>query len=152
MSVNKVTLLGRLGQDPEIKRTNNGSAFANISVATSERWRDKATGERKEKTEWTKCVIWNENLVSIAEQYLRKGTQVYLEGKLQTRKWQDQNGNERYATEVVLTGYDCKLEMVGGRGDNGGDGGRDSGGRGERSSGGRSQSSRRDDMDDDIPF
>ena len=148
MTVNEVTLVGRLGVDPEVKRTNSGAVYANLSVGTSERWRDKSSGERKEKTEWHKVVVWNEKIVEIVETYLRKGAQVFIRGKLQTRKWQAQDGSDRFTTEVVLTGFDCKLQMLGGRGDRdqgGGGRGEDGGNRG----GGRS---RADDLDDEIPF
>src|SRR5260370_586030 len=119
-SVNKVILIGNLGADPEIRRTQDGRPIANLRVATSESWRDKATGERKEKTEWHRVVIFNEGLCKIAEQYLKKGAKVYLEGALQTRKWQDQSGQDRYSTEVVLQGFNSQLTMLdraGGGGD-----------------------------------
>src|ERR1700681_3772183 len=111
-SVNKVILVGNLGKDPEIRRTQDGRPIANLSVATSESWRDKATGERKEKTEWHRVVIFNEGLCKIAEQYLKKGAKVYLEGQLQTRKWQDQSGQDRYSTEVVLQGFRGELTLL----------------------------------------
>jgi single-strand DNA-binding protein len=161
-SVNKVILVGNLGKDPEIRRTQDGRPIANLSVATSETWRDKATGERKEKTEWHRVVIFNEGLCKIAEQYLKKGAKVYLEGQLQTRKWTDQQGVEKYSTEVVLQGFNSALTMLDGRGGAGGGsfGGDDSGG--DFGSGGPSSSaprrvaaagaSRNSDMDDDIPF
>ena len=114
-SVNKVILVGNLGKDPEIRRTQDGRPIANLSVATSETWRDKATGERKEKTEWHRVVIFNEGLCKIAEQYLKKGAKVYLEGQLQTRKWTDQSGVEKYSTEVVLQGFNSALTMLDGR-------------------------------------
>ena len=110
-SVNKVILVGNLGKDPEMRRTQDGRPIAHLSVATSENWRDKATGERKEKTEWHRVVIFNENLCRIAEQYLKKGSKVYLEGQLQTRKWQDQSGQEKYTTEVVLN-FNGQLTML----------------------------------------
>jgi len=116
-SVNKVILIGNLGADPEIRRTQDGRAIANLRIATSETWRDKNSGERKEKTEWHSVVIFNDGLCKVAEQYLKKGSTVYIEGKLQTRKWQDQSGNDRYATEVVLNGFDANLTMLGGNGD-----------------------------------
>ena len=122
-SVNKVILLGNLGADPEIRRTQDGRPIANLRIATSESWRDKNSGERKEKTEWHSVVIFNEGLCKVAEQYLKKGSTVYVEGQLQTRKWQDQNGNDRYSTEVVLQGFSGTLTMLGGRGDGGGGGG-----------------------------
>ncbi len=114
-SVNKVILVGNLGKDPEIRRTQDGRPIANLSVATSESWRDKNTGERKEKTEWHRVVIFNEGLCKIAEQYLKKGSKVYLEGALQTRKWQDKDGNDKYSTEVVLQGFNSSLTMLDGR-------------------------------------
>ena len=115
-SVNKVILIGNLGADPEIRRTQDGRPIANLRVATSESWRDKATGERKEKTEWHRVVIFNEGLCKIVEQYLKKGSKVYLEGALQTRKWQDKEGQDRYSTEVVLQGFNSQLTMLDTRG------------------------------------
>jgi len=164
-SVNKVILIGNLGADPEIRRTNDGRPIANLRVATSENWRDKATGERREKTEWHRVVIFNEGLCRIAEQYLRKGSKVYLEGQLQTRKWQDQSGQDRYSTEVVLQGFNSQLTMLDGRGEGAGAGGgaqasgdfgrsspmeteRGQGGSAGRSGGG----SLAEELDDDIPF
>ncbi len=138
-SVNKVILVGNLGADPEIKRLNSGDAIANLRIATSETWRDKSSGERKERTEWHSVVIFNENLVKVAEQYLKKGSTVYIEGQLQTRSWEDQQGQKRYTTEVVLQRFRGELQMLGGRG-GGGDGPSyegGGGGGGERS-GGRS--------------
>lgn len=114
-SVNKVILVGNLGADPEIRRTQDGRPIANLSVATSESWRDKSSGERRERTEWHRVVIFNEGLCRVAEQYLRKGAKVYLEGQLQTRKWQDQQGQDRYTTEVVLQGFNSTLTMLDGR-------------------------------------
>jgi len=114
-SVNKVILVGNLGKDPEIRRTQDGRPIANLRIATSETWRDKGTGERREKTEWHSVVIFNENLCKVAEQYLRKGAKVYIEGQLQTRKWQDQQGQDRYSTEVVLQGFNGTLTMLDGR-------------------------------------
>ena len=122
-SVNKVILVGHLGRDPEIRSTQGGNRVANFSVATSERWRDRQSGEQRERTEWHRIVIWNENLVDVAEKYLRKGRQVYLEGELQTRKWTDQSGQERYTTEVVLQRFRGQMTMLGGRGEDGGGGG-----------------------------
>lgn len=113
-SVNKVILIGNLGGDPEVRRTQDGRPVVNLSVATSETWRDKATGERKEKTEWHRVTIWNEGLCKVSEQYLRKGSKVFIEGALQTRKWQDQDGKDRYSTEVVLNGYGGVLTMLDG--------------------------------------
>ena len=162
-SVNKVILIGNLGADPEIRRTNDGRPIANLRVATSENWRDKATGERREKTEWHRVVIFNEGLCRIAEQYLHKGSKVYLEGQLQTRKWQDQSGQDRYSTEVVLQGFNSQLTMLDGRGegagastDSGGDFGRSSpmeAERGQSRPAGRSGGgSLAEELDDDIPF
>ena len=121
-SVNKVILIGNLGADPEIRRTQDGRPIANLRVATSESWRDRNSGERRERTEWHRVVIFNEGLCKIAEQYLRKGSKVYLEGQLQTRKWEDQSGQERYTTEVVLQGFNSSLTMLDGRGEGGGSG------------------------------
>ena len=118
-SVNKVILVGNLGKDPEIRRTQDGRPIANLSIATSETWRDKGTGERKEKTEWHRVVIFNEGLCKVAEQYLKKGDKVYIEGQLQTRKWTDQSGVEKYSTEVVLQGFNSNLTMLEGRGGGG---------------------------------
>jgi single-strand DNA-binding protein len=114
-SVNKVILVGNLGRDPEIRRTQDGRPIANLRVATSESWKDRNSGERREKTEWHSVVIFNENLCKVAEQYLRKGSKVYIEGQLQTRKWQDQQGQDRYSTEVVLQGFNGQLTMLDGR-------------------------------------
>ena len=122
-SVNKVILVGNLGKDPEVRRMQDGRPVVNMSVATSESWRDKATGERKEKTEWHRVVIFNEGLAKIAEQYLKKGSKVYLEGALQTRKWTDQQGVEKYSTEVVLQGFNSALTMLDRAGGGGGGGG-----------------------------
>ena len=116
-SVNKAILVGHLGKDPEIRATNNGDKIANLSVATSESWRDKASGERKEKTEWHKVVIFNEGLAKLAESYLRKGSKVYLEGALQTRKWTDKGGVEKYSTEIVLQKYRGELVLLDSKGD-----------------------------------
>jgi len=161
-SVNKVILVGNLGKDPEIRRTQDGRPIANLSVATSESWRDKATGERKEKTEWHRVVIFNEGLCKIAEQYLKKGAKVYLEGQLQTRKWTDQSGVEKYSTEVVLQGFNSNLTMLDGRGGAGGSFGSDDQSGGDFGGSGPSSAPRRavaagagtrnSDMDDDIPF
>lgn len=119
-SVNKVILVGNLGADPEIRRTQDGRPICNMRIATSENWRDKATGEKREKTDWHTVVIFNEGLCKVAEQYLRKGSKVYLEGQLQTRKWQDQSGQDRYSTEVVLQGFNSNLTMLDGRAGGGG--------------------------------
>ncbi|MEP4030528.1 single-stranded DNA-binding protein [Roseibium polysiphoniae] len=132
-SVNKVILVGNLGADPEIRRTQDGRPIANLRIATSETWRDRGTGERREKTEWHRVVIFNEGLCKVAEQYLRKGSKVYLEGQLQTRKWQDQSGQDKYSTEIVLQGFNSTLTMLDGRGEGGGEGG---GGYGGGSGGG----------------
>jgi single-strand DNA-binding protein len=162
-SVNKVILVGNLGKDPEIRRTQDGRPIANLSVATSETWRDKATGERKEKTEWHRVVIFNEGLCKVAEQYLKKGAKVYIEGALQTRKWTDQAGVEKYSTEVVLQGFNSTLTMLDGRSGGGGGSFGDEPGGDFGSSGPVSSAPRRavaagggggrnNDMDDDIPF
>jgi single-strand DNA-binding protein len=158
-SVNKVILIGNLGADPEIRRTNDGRPIANLRVATSESWRDRATGERRERTEWHRVVIFNEGLCRIAEQYLRKGSKVYLEGQLQTRKWQDQSGQDRYSTEVVLQGFNSQLTMLDGRGEGAGAGGGGDFGRSSpmeaergRSGGQPGGGSLAEELDDDIPF
>lgn len=130
-SVNKVIIIGNLGRDPEVRNFQNGGKVCNLRIATSDTWKDKTTGERKERTEWHSVAIFQEGLVRIAEQYLRKGSKVYIEGKLQTRKWQDQSGADRYSTEVVLQGFDGVLTMLDGRsegGQGGGGYGGDSGG------------------------
>jgi single-strand DNA-binding protein len=165
-SVNKVILVGNLGADPEIRRTQDGRPVANLRLATSESWRDKATGERKEKTEWHRVVIFNENLCRIAEQYLKKGSKVYIEGQLQTRKWQDQSGQDRYSTEVVLQGFRGELTLLdraggagGAGGTGGGDFGEDAGEFGSpgptrkvAAAGAGGRSGARGEMDDEIPF
>jgi single-strand DNA-binding protein len=166
-SVNKVILIGNLGADPEIRRTQDGRPIANLRVATSDTWRDKATGERREKTEWHRVVIFNEGLCKIAEQYLKKGSKVYLEGALQTRKWQDQSGQDRYSTEVVLQKFRGELQMLDarGQGGEGGSVGYSGGGRGSdfgqsgpsegasRSGGGsRGGGGASRELDDEIPF
>ena len=122
-SVNKVILVGNLGADPEIRRTQDGRPIANLSIATSETWRDKNTGERREKTEWHRVVVFNEGLCKVIEQYVKKGSKVYVEGQLQTRKWQDNEGKDRWSTEVVLQGYGGSLTMLDGRGDGAGSSG-----------------------------
>lgn len=122
-SVNKVILIGNVGADPEIRRTQDGKAIANLRIATSEQWRDRNSGERREKTEWHSVVVFNEGLTKVVEQYVKKGAKLYIEGALQTRKWQDQNGNDRYSTEVVLQGFNSTLTMLDGRGEGGGGGG-----------------------------
>ena len=158
-SVNKVILIGNLGADPEVRSFQNGGQVCNIRVATSETWKDRNTGERREKTEWHSVAIFQEGLVRVAQQYLRKGSKVYIEGKLQTRKWQDQSGNDRYSTEVVLQGFGSTLTMLDGRGEGGGGGGYGGGGGGYDSgpsgggqSGGFGGPSGGSDMDDEIPF
>ena len=175
-SVNKVILIGNLGKDPEVRSFQNGGKVVNLRLATSENWRDKATGERKERTEWHTVAIFNENLAKIAEQYLKKGSTVYIEGQLETRKWQDQSGADRYSTEVVLRQFGGTLTLLGGRDGGGGGGGQDergsedyqgggggggggyrggssgSGASGGGSRGGSSGGSSRSDMDDEIPF
>ena len=133
-SVNKVILVGNLGKDPETRRTQDGRPIVNLRIATSETWRDKNTGERREKTEWHSVVIFSENLCKVAENYLRKGSKVYIEGQLQTRKWQDQSGQERYSTEVVLQGFNAQLTMLDGRAGAGAGGGMQEGGRSDYSS------------------
>lgn len=174
-SVNKVILVGNLGRDPEVRSFQNGGKVVNLRIATSETWRDRSSGERKERTEWHTVAIYNENLAKIAEQYLRKGSTVYIEGALETRKWQDQSGADRYSTEVVLRQFRGELTLLGGRGEGGGggaggggyddrggyddygsgSGGGQGGGGGSRggygggSGGGGGRSS---DMDDEIPF
>jgi len=153
-SVNKVILVGNLGKDPEIRTLGSGDRVANLRIATSEQWRDKATGERKEKTEWHQVVIFNENIVKVAENYLRKGSTVYVEGQLQTRKWTDQNGVEKYTTEIVLQRFRGELTMLGGRGDReGASGGGDdyafAGGGAPAKASGPKESF---ELDDEIPF
>jgi single-strand DNA-binding protein len=157
-SVNKVILVGNLGKDPEIRRTQDGRPIANLSIATSETWRDKGTGERKEKTEWHRVVIFNENIAKVAEQYLKKGSTVYIEGQLQTRKY-EQNGVEKYSTEIVLQKFRGELTMLGGKGggegrsydDESGGGSFTSKAGGKRTSSGPSESFSQD-LDDEIPF
>lgn len=127
-SVNKVILVGNLGRDPDIRSMQDGNKVVNLSIATSESWRDRNSGERKEKTEWHRVVIFNENLAKVAEQYLRKGSKVYVEGQLQTRKWTDQSGQEKYSTEVVLQRFRGELQMLDGRNEGGGQGGGGQGG------------------------
>lgn len=146
-SVNKVILIGNLGADPEVRTFQNGGKVCNLRIATSETWKDKQSGERKERTEWHTVAIFQEGLVRVAEQYLRKGSKVYIEGKLTTRKWQDQSGADRYSTEVSLQGYDGKLVMLDGKSD-GGSQGSPAGGYGSGSSGGYGGQV----QDDEIPF
>src|SRR4029078_541040 len=160
-SVNKVILIGNLGADPEVRRMQDGRPVVNLRVATSESWRDKATGERKEKTEWHRVVIFNEGLAKIAEQYLKKGSKIYLEGALQTRKWTDQQGVEKYSTEVVLQGFNSALTMLD-RAGGGGGGSGDVGAGSSQDFGARRPAARqpamaggggkRGDLDDEIPF
>ena len=135
-SVNKVILVGNLGKDPESRSFANGGKVVSFSLATSENWRDKGSGERKEKTEWHNVSIFSEGLARVAEQYLKKGSKVYLEGQLETRKWQDQSGNDRYTTDVVLRNFNSSMVLLDGRGEGGGGGGGYGGGRGSSSSGG----------------
>lgn len=165
-SVNKVILVGNLGKDPEVRRMQNGNPVVNLTVATSDTWRDKGTGERKEKTEWHRVVIFSEGLAKVAEQYLKKGAKVYIEGALQTRKWTDPQGVEKYSTEIVLQGFNSTLTMLDGKGGGaGGGGGYGGDDMGESFSGGQSSAppqrrvaapagggGRGSDMDDDIPF
>jgi len=168
-SVNKVILIGNLGKDPEIRHTQDGRPICNLSVATSESWRDKASGERKEKTEWHRVVIFNDGLCKVAENYLKKGAKVYIEGQLQTRKWTDQSGQEKFSTEVVLQGFNSTLTMLDGRpgaagagmqeggqatyddAPRGGGGARSSGGRAPAGNGGSGGSFEKE-LDDEIPF
>ncbi len=164
--VNKVILVGNLGKDPEVQSFSNGGQAVKFTLATSEQWRDKASGERKERTEWHNVVIFNEALGNIAKQYLKKGSQCYLEGSLQTRKWQDQTGNDRYTTEIVLQRFRGELTLLGGRGEGGGSGGGGGGGYSDDyaggggyggggnapARGGAAKPSFADDLDDDVPF
>ncbi len=156
-SVNKVILVGNLGRDPEVRTFQNGGKVCNLRIATSERWRDKSTGENREKTEWHSVAIFAEPLARIAEQYLRKGSKVYIEGQLETRKWQDQSGQDRYSTEVVLRPYRSELTLLDSRGEGGGGGGGggydrsdDYGGGSREPAGGMGGG--RSDLDDEIPF
>jgi single-strand DNA-binding protein len=176
-SVNKVIIVGNLGRDPEVRSFPNGGKVVNLRIATSETWRDKATGERKERTEWHSVAIFNENIAKVAEQYLRKGSTVYIEGQLETRKWQDQSGADRYTTEIVIRPFRGEMTLLGGRDSGGGSGGgapddrggyddmggggsggsysrggSGGGGGGGRSSGGMGGGGGRSDMDDEIPF
>ena len=162
-SVNKVILIGNLGRDPEIKQMPSGGSIANLSIATSETWRDKNSGERKEKTEWHRVVVFNEGLVRVVEQYLKKGAKVYLEGQLETRKWTDKDGNDKYSTEVVLRNFGSTLTMLDGRNEGGGAGAGGGGydqdraparSAGAKAKGGKgpSEDFSRPDFDDEIPF
>jgi single-strand DNA-binding protein len=141
-SVNKVILVGNLGKDPEIRRTQDGKPIANLTIATSESWRDKSSGERKEKTEWHRVVIFTEGLCKIAEQYLKKGSKVYLEGQIQTRKWQDKDGQDKYSTEIVLQGFNSQLVMLDSR----------SGGEQSEQPAPRERKPAGGDLDAEIPF
>jgi single-strand DNA-binding protein len=147
-SVNKVILVGNLGRDPEVRRTANGDPIINLSVATSESWKDKMSGERKERTEWHRVVIFNENLAKVAEQYLHKGSKVYLEGQLQTRKYNDKDGVEKYSTEVVLSRFRGEMVLLDSRGEGGGARISADSGSGDAAA----ASFARDEMDDEIPF
>src|SRR3954468_8414024 len=163
-SVNKVILVGNLGKDPEVRRLNSGAAVVNLRVATSESWRDKATGEKQERTEWHSVVIYNENLGKIAEQYLKKGSKLYVEGQLQTRKWQDQSGQDKYTTEIVLQRFRGELTLLDRAGDNvaidnGAGGDRDfgrsspmEGGRGGGAAPRKAGATLAEELDDEIPF
>lgn len=169
-SVNKVILVGNLGRDPDIRTMQDGNKVVNLSVATSESWRDRNSGERREKTEWHRVVIFNENLAKVAEQFLRKGSKIYVEGQLQTRKWTDQSGQEKYSTEVVLQRFRGELQMLDGRGEGGGGGqgggyggddgynqgggygGGSGGGYGGGNGGGSAPMGGPGDLDDEIPF
>lgn len=164
-SLNKVMLIGNLGADPEVKSFQNGGKVCNLRIATSEQWKDKNTGERQEKTEWHTVAIFSEGLVNVAERFLRKGSKVFIEGQLQTRKWQDAQGNDRYSTEVVLRGFNGTMTMLDGPGGGQGGGGQSGGGNynqgggsgggapsGGGSGGGNGGGSNYDDLDDDIPF
>jgi len=168
--VNKVILVGNVGADPEIRRTQDGRPIANLRIATSETWRDRNSGERREKTEWHTVVVFNEGLCKVVEQYVKKGAKLYIEGQLQTRKWQDQQGQDRYSTEVVLQGFNSTLTMLDGRGEGGGASSGFGGGRGSSggndygddygapapssspSRGGAGGGNFSRDLDDDIPF
>ena len=163
-SVNKVILIGNLGKDPEVRHTQDGRPICNLRIATSESWRDRNSGERRERTEWHNVVIFNENLAKVAEQYLKKGAKVYLEGQLQTRQWEDQQGQKRYTTEVVLQRYRGELQMLDGRSEGGGSYSGDRGGSSDfgrsspmddnrgSSSGGSGGGNFSRDLDDEIPF
>ena len=155
-SVNKVILVGNLGADPEVRTLPSGNKVVNLSVATSDSWRDKNSGERKEKTEWHRVVIFNEGLCRVAEQYLKKGSKVYLEGQLQTRKWQDKDGNDKYSTEVVLQNFNSNLTMLDTRGSGGSASEASEDGFGSQSPAQRKPAmagaGKRADMDDEIPF
>ena len=154
-SVNKVILVGNLGRDPEVRTMQDGNPVVNLSLATSEQWRDKNSGERRERTEWHRVVISNDKLAEVAQKYLRKGSKVYIEGQLQTRKWTDQSGQEKYSTEVVLQRFRGELTMLDSRGEGGGAGAGDYGGQGDHGSESRGEpmpAGRGADLDDEIPF
>lgn len=162
-SVNKVILVGNLGADPDVRNLPSGGKVVNLSIATSENWKDKNTGERREKTEWHRVVIFSEGLARVAENYLRKGSKVYIEGQLQTRKWQDQSGQDKYSTEIVLQGFNSTMTLLDGRSDGDSAGGGDGGFRGARDNGNSGGGGGRrpqanapafepGGMDDDIPF
>ena len=158
-SVNKVILIGNLGKDPEIRSLSSGERVCNLSLATSEQWRDKSSGERKEKTEWHRVVIFNDNIIKVAENYLKKGSTVYIEGAIQTRKWTDQSGVEKYSTEIVVGKFKGELTMLGGRNDSAGGGASRSGGDDDYSSGFSTGGANKPsgpkesyDLNDDIPF
>ncbi|WP_420241424.1 single-stranded DNA-binding protein [Roseiterribacter gracilis] len=164
-SVNKVILIGNLGRDPEVRSMQNGGKVCNLSIATSESWKDKQSGERREKTEWHRVVLFNENLINVAERYLKKGSKVYLEGQLETRKYQDKDGAEKYTTEVVLRQFRGELTLLDSRSEGGGAssgfsspeeggyrGGSSGGGGGARSGGGKGEPDWAADLNDDVPF
>jgi len=160
-SLNKVMLIGNLGNDPDVRSMQNGGRVCNLSIATSESWKDKNTGERREKTEWHRVVIFNDGLVGVCENYLKKGSKVFIEGTLETRKWQDQNGNDKYTTEVVLKNYSGTMTMLDGRNDNQGGGGggyqQNRNNSPQQNNGGGQQAQQNsapihDDFEDDIPF
>lgn len=159
--VNRAVILGNLGKDPEIKTLQDGTKLANFSVATSETWRDKNSGEKKEKTEWHRITVWGENLVRVVEQYVRKGDKIYIEGKIETRKWQNQSGQDQYSTEIVVKGFGGTIQLLGDRRDNGARSGSSSGRLSEREPGyddgyqqpaSRPSSGPNSDLDDEIPF
>lgn len=151
-SVNKVILIGNLGRDPEVRTLNDGSPVVTLSLATSENWKDKASGERRERTEWHRVVIFNENLAKVAENYLKKGAKVYIEGQLQTRKWTDKDGNEKYTTEVVLQRYRGDLTMLDAKGEGGGSFAADNSAPPASEGGDASGGGKDSDFDDEIPF
>jgi single-strand DNA-binding protein len=153
-SVNKVILIGNLGRDPEVRSFQNGGKVCNLRIATSEQWRDKASGERRERTEWHSVAIFNDRLADLAQQYLRKGSKVYIEGQLETRKWQDQNGQDRFSTEVVIRPYKGEMTFLDARGEGGGMGGGMGGGRDDMGAdmGGGRGGGFSNDLDDEIPF